>query len=1461
MEGTREGLCSLRAVKARHGDVFFNALQVLQRDLSVLCLRAHFEDVEGIRVLDAMCGGGVRAVRYALEVPGVARADMIDLDEESIMTARETVAHSVATITRSSDMSPKAHAFVSKMGSPQISCGLGKKIPTFDVRCGDCNSIMSASKSMYDVIDLDPCGSPAPFLDAAIRALRCDRRKSMTANVESEGDEEGVELVGGLLCVASTEDPSLDPKLCQKRYGGRCFTRTAVTGSAAGTLGLGEAAAAEVHIRLLLNRIRMAAAACGRTVTPLLSLNLDFFRRVYVRIDDFDVNQRSMLKVRTDTKGGDHAGRGVTQNISSIRWPFAKVHSRRNHHDLVEGENATFEWEALQNRTLANSRYSKMACQVTKDEGSEVAGPMDAGPLHDAKFVLRLLSALKASSFRKQFDAGVESLNVAPNDRNIAVVHSTARLVALLQAAAAEAKVEFGAYNLSVANDTQPKNLHNPPISAAPLCHSLQSLLRPLRTADTQRNTQHAKNYDNEHTDKFHSPRKMGSKAVDRGGYIKSCSELPFKPPLASSAAILAAIHSRGFEAALSHVLEAPAIKSNAPWTVLRAAVYELATTGITEAEKPSETEARKMHNIRVLKSIVLNEMSWTASAKLPEKGLISESEGGCMDTSSISTTTTLPPPPPDPIGLPSAIVNADAIDGIALRRAVAEFLELSRPYSKKIGKPASESLPSNGSKGIDQMKDFEELKGGIISDNKDINKDNTELRARSSLTEDIGDEVKHIAKRMRKAGSYCEQESKSDYLLDDEEVQLDASDQWEPLPRCEQLILVGDGARKAVRKGRIAHATATLEASNRLYAQLEFSDGNVGRVNLKRRASQHDVKKARDGERNTLYSIDHRDERALLWPIEAADNLEEALRRLRPYGVLVLRRGRHQAPLRVAKICEDDIGTSLSPNTSLEDKRSQNGSSGAGDSCHLPGFVIEADGALLIGDDERGAIITHASSFATEKRGRDYASKYSVSKSRQPCSFESSNARSHLATGSPGSSSDDTLLIQACNVCLVGLTLEAPPPPYQGHALCIGGRMAKHTLVKGCLLRGPTNDGEILALEESTHRKRNQWNKNKGKKYAAISGNIGGEVTTLRGCVCAADGASITLSGCHIFGGSGQQHQHRRQRAQTGNPSNSVPSSSVFSGIIGGAGIFVVGKATAIVENSCVIEGCRGAGIEARRGGVVLLRGRSAVLRCGQPPATIQNTTPLKRDAMLGNGVANNGGLGGNIAAVWAQSHGSIVVSGVGTVVGYGCRGNGLEAGAYADIVLEKGATVVGCRGDGAVAAWSGFIDIKTCARLDAIRGNPAVAFGSAAAVRLQGCILSRWGGTAAMTAKYGGRVIVCSDVFLFRGIHTTVQHDRTKDEMSISSLSGGRAHAALAAATAAAAVAAGMRIAAADSAEMSSRFEEGNKEDDYCDTVCSVLGTEEMMPIKIEEDDSSCSATLLEEAFEGRVHTLYDF
>jgi tRNA G26 N,N-dimethylase Trm1 len=45
-----------------------------------------------------MCGGGIRAVRYALEVPGVAHTVAVDLDQASSETAKRTASLSSASV-------------------------------------------------------------------------------------------------------------------------------------------------------------------------------------------------------------------------------------------------------------------------------------------------------------------------------------------------------------------------------------------------------------------------------------------------------------------------------------------------------------------------------------------------------------------------------------------------------------------------------------------------------------------------------------------------------------------------------------------------------------------------------------------------------------------------------------------------------------------------------------------------------------------------------------------------------------------------------------------------------------------------------------------------------------------------------------------------------------------------------------------------------------------------------------------------------------------------------------------------------------------------------------------------------------------------------------------------------------------------------------------------------------------
>lgn len=102
----------------------------------------------------------------------------------------------------------------------------------------------------FTVIDLDPYGGPNKFLDGAIQSL-----------------EEG-----GLLLVTATDMAVLagnTPEACIVKYG---------------SVPLKSKACHEIALRILLRCIEGHANRYGRYIKPLLSLSIDFYARVFVRV-------------------------------------------------------------------------------------------------------------------------------------------------------------------------------------------------------------------------------------------------------------------------------------------------------------------------------------------------------------------------------------------------------------------------------------------------------------------------------------------------------------------------------------------------------------------------------------------------------------------------------------------------------------------------------------------------------------------------------------------------------------------------------------------------------------------------------------------------------------------------------------------------------------------------------------------------------------------------------------------------------------------------------------------------------------------------------------------------------------------------------------------------------------------------------------------------------------------------
>jgi len=219
--------------------------------------------VTGVRILDALAASGLRSIRYWNEISGVREVVINDLEESAVDLAKENVRFNGlgevlldADAGAGSDSSPRGGKAAPRKSGIRVQrgdathemyvsrrpSGLLQLTPTQELQ-----------RERYDVIDLDPYGSAAPFIDGAVQAVNS----------------------GGMLCVTCTDMKALggsQPETCYGRYGSAPIPR-------AGYLQ-------EMALRILLGTLATAAARYGRTIRPVLSVGMAFYVRVFVEVYD-----------------------------------------------------------------------------------------------------------------------------------------------------------------------------------------------------------------------------------------------------------------------------------------------------------------------------------------------------------------------------------------------------------------------------------------------------------------------------------------------------------------------------------------------------------------------------------------------------------------------------------------------------------------------------------------------------------------------------------------------------------------------------------------------------------------------------------------------------------------------------------------------------------------------------------------------------------------------------------------------------------------------------------------------------------------------------------------------------------------------------------------------------------------------------------------------------------------------
>lgn len=155
--------------------VFYNPVMEFNRDLTVLAFQAYQRTANReISICDPLTSQGIRGIRFATEVKGVNRVLIGDINMRAYRLAKYNVS-------------------------------LNNLEKTVLVKHRDANCLLtcnSAPKKRFDIVDIDPFGTPAPHLDSALQAIRNN----------------------GLLASTATDLAPLcgvHAKACLRKYGGK----------------------------------------------------------------------------------------------------------------------------------------------------------------------------------------------------------------------------------------------------------------------------------------------------------------------------------------------------------------------------------------------------------------------------------------------------------------------------------------------------------------------------------------------------------------------------------------------------------------------------------------------------------------------------------------------------------------------------------------------------------------------------------------------------------------------------------------------------------------------------------------------------------------------------------------------------------------------------------------------------------------------------------------------------------------------------------------------------------------------------------------------------------------------------------------------------------------------------------------------------------------------------------------
>lgn len=209
--------------------VFYNPEAELLRDISILAIQIFQEQFnDKITICDALSGTGIRGLRYAKEIKGVKEVVLNDKNPVAVKLIKKNI----------------------KENKLSRKCKASK---------GDANILFF--QNIFNVIDIDPFGTPVSFLDSAARSI----------------------YHRGFLCVTATDQAPLSgtyPLTCMRKYGIASMKTDYY---------------AELGMRILITNIMLTLSKRERVFVPLLMHATKHYFRVYGKIEHLG-KMKDMLK-------------------------------------------------------------------------------------------------------------------------------------------------------------------------------------------------------------------------------------------------------------------------------------------------------------------------------------------------------------------------------------------------------------------------------------------------------------------------------------------------------------------------------------------------------------------------------------------------------------------------------------------------------------------------------------------------------------------------------------------------------------------------------------------------------------------------------------------------------------------------------------------------------------------------------------------------------------------------------------------------------------------------------------------------------------------------------------------------------------------------------------------------------------------------------------------------------------